>query len=77
MAGVNKTSLQHRCFTAGLSTEGTKKDLLARLRIYNAVGVVEANARQDHWEMRIMSRGMAIPLQVPPAWNTRFKTSGT
>ena len=42
MAGVNKTSLQHRCFTAGLSTEGTKKDLLARLRIYNAVGVLEA-----------------------------------
>lgn len=43
MAGSNKTtSLQRRCFTAGLSTEGTKKDLLTRLRIYNAVGVVEA-----------------------------------
>ena len=38
----HKTALPYHCFTAGLSTEGTKKDLLARLRIYNAHGVVEA-----------------------------------
>lgn len=42
MTGANKTSLQNRCFTAGLSTEGTKKDLLARLRTYNTIGGVEA-----------------------------------
>lgn len=42
MAGGNKSLLQNRCFAAGLSTEGTKKDLLARLRMYNAIGVVEA-----------------------------------
>ena len=42
MTGANKTSLQRRCAAAGLSTEGTKKDLFARLSIYNSVGTVEA-----------------------------------
>lgn len=42
MAGPNKPSLQRRCSAAGLSTEGTKKDLRTRLTIYNSVGTVEA-----------------------------------
>lgn len=42
MAGANKTSLQRRDSAAGLSIEGTKKDLLARLNMNNSVGTVEA-----------------------------------
>ncbi len=42
MAGANKTSLQRCCAAAGLSTEGTKKDLLTRLSMYNSVGTMEA-----------------------------------
>lgn len=40
MTRSNRASLQRRCADAGFSTEGTKKDLTARLKTSESVGVV-------------------------------------
>ena len=47
MASGNKALLQKPCFTAGLSTEGTKKDLLVEEIIYKEAVQVPENGESS------------------------------